>query len=185
MSQLSAQQYASVYQELGIDTNNLGCIMLNTEPLQVSDVLSPSELYYANNDDHKYVNGIVSETVPHVTVLYGLMQNGLQWKDAVDTILDGWLPASVQVAQVISFDSNYEDEQYYCLAAELELTDELVEGNSRLRMLPHIDTFPAYRAHITLAYIKQDEDVKNEALYALNERFAGKPIKVLGLNYGS
>ena len=70
MNQLSAQQYASVYQELGIDTNNLGCIMLNTEPLKVSDILSPDELYYANNDEHKYVSGIVSETVPHLTVLY-------------------------------------------------------------------------------------------------------------------
>ncbi len=181
----SAQQYSDVYEQLGIDTTELGCIMLDTDKLVVSDLIPEEDLYYAQDKEkHQYVNGIVSETVPHVTVLYGLMDSGEKWKEQVDEVLDGWMPKSVTISNVTAFESIYDDEAYYCLVAELELTPELLEGNARLRMLPHIDTFPTYRAHISLAYIKHDESVRDELLYALNNKFTGNQVKVSSINYG-
>lgn len=181
----SAAQYSNVYDELGIDTTDLGCIMLNTEKLVVSDIISEDDLYYAvDKEHHQYVNGIVSESVPHVTVLYGLMQSGAKWRPQVDEVLDGWMPQTVRVGNVTAFESIYDDEAYYCLVAELVLTDELLEGNARLRMLPHIDTFPTYRAHISLAYIKHDAALRDELLYALNNKFTGQEVRVTGINYG-
>jgi hypothetical protein len=174
-----------VYDELGIVPQDLGCIMLNTEPLKISDIIDEQNLYYAQDQvAHRYVNGIVSEKVPHITLLWGLMQSGEDWKPQVDKVLEDWNIDTVKVAQVTYFESPYEDEQYYCLIAELELTPELVEGNSRLRLLPHIDTFPDYRAHITLAYIQKDEQIRDDLMYALNNRFLGKNVNITGLNYG-
>ncbi len=182
---VSAQQFSKVYEQLGINVGDLGCIMLNTEPLKVSDIVPEEALYFANDKvNHKYVDGIVSEDKPHVTLLFGLMESGPTWKKQIDEVLEGWALKTVEVSNVSFFESNYDDEQYYCLVAELTLTPKLVEGNSRLRLLPHIDTFPEYKAHITLAYIKQDATLRDELLYALNNRFAGAQVKVTGLNYG-
>jgi 2'-5' RNA ligase len=182
---LTREQISNIYQQLAINTDTLGCIMLDVEPLKVSDVIAPDELYYSTGPiGGKYTQGIVSETVPHVTVLFGLMQSGRIWKQQVDEALEGWSLPSLEIASVTFFDNSTPEEQYYCVVAELELTPELLEGNSRLRILPHCDTFPVFRAHITLAYIKHDEAILNEILTVLNSRFAGKQVKALGLNYG-
>jgi hypothetical protein len=182
---LSAHQFMEVYQNLGISLNKLGCIMADTEPLVVSDIISPEDLYTAVNPaEHAYVNGIVSEDVPHATLLYGLLRSGPELQKHVDAVLTGWNLGQVEIANVVAWPSRYEDEQYYCLVAELALTPELLEANARLRMLPHIDTFPAYRAHITLAYIKQDDEKRDQYLDLLRQRFVGQTVAVKSLNYG-
>lgn len=184
-SQLSAHQFSEVYQNLGISLNKLGCIMADCEPLKVNDIIDPADLYVAANlTEHAYVNGVVSEEVPHCTLLYGLLRSGPEMQKHVDAVMAGWALNEVQVANVVAWPSRYEDEQYYCLVAELALTPELVEANARLRMLPHIDTFPDYRAHITLAYIKQDDEKRDQYLDLLRQRFMGQTVAVKGLNYG-
>jgi hypothetical protein len=42
--QVSASQYPTVYQDLGIDPSNLGCIMLDTEPVIVSEIIKQEDL---------------------------------------------------------------------------------------------------------------------------------------------
>jgi hypothetical protein len=64
------------------------------------------------------------------------------------------------------------------------LTAELVEGNARLRMLPNIATFPTYRAHITLAYIRKDEERRDQYLDLLRSALIGREVAVRGINYG-
>ena len=181
-NQITAMQYPDVYKELGIDLGNLGCIFLDVEPLEVSDLIPEDELYYSGN--HKYVSGVVSEDIPHMTVLYGLMRTGSEMRRHVDAVLDGWLPDMVIIDNVAAWESTYEDDPYYCIVAKIQVTDQLKEGNGRLRFLPHVDTFIDYAPHITLAYIKKDEAFRDDLVYALNERFAGKEVKVKGINYG-
>lgn len=182
---ITAQQFPQVYEELGINVSDLGCIMLRTAALEVSDIIPEDALYYANDqENHKYVAGIVSETKAHCTLLYGLMQSGQTWKQQVDEVSAGWGITTVDIDSCIAFTSSDDDEKYYCLVAELALTEKLLEGNSRLRMLPHIDTFPTYKAHITLAYIKQDDTLRDKLLYALNNKFAGTQVKTLDIDYG-
>lgn len=179
---VNAMQFPQVYQQLGIDVGNLGCIMLDTEPLTVNDVIPESELY--SSDEHQYVDGIVSETVPHVTLLYGLLSSGPLMMPHVDQVLSGWTPEDLTIESVSSFPSHDPAELYVCIIAKLTVTPNLIEGNGRLRFLPHIDTFIQYTPHITLAYVKADDEAVNQAVYALNERFAGKQVKVTGINYG-
>jgi hypothetical protein len=58
MGQVSSQQFPQVYEDLGIDTNNLGCIMLDVEPIEVSSVIDPEDLYHDPEDE--FTQGIVS-----------------------------------------------------------------------------------------------------------------------------
>jgi len=109
-----------------------------------------------------------------------LCSSGPAMQKHVTTVLDGWELGSVQITGVTSFAGNPD---YTPLVAEVS-TDGLDEANARLRQLPHIGTFPAYRPHITLAYLKPDADVAGY-VDTLNRRLALMQVKVTGLNYGA
>lgn len=174
-----------IYNELGVHRDKSGCIMIDTEPLEVSDMLSEDDLYYAKEKDRFWINGMVSDKNCHVTLLFGLMESGSDWKRYVDSLLEKILPIKeVEIDHVSYFDSPYQDEPYFCLVAKLVVSDQLLKANSELRRLPHIDDYPTYQPHLTLAYIKKDPKIRDELLYAMNNRFAGTKVKTIGLNYG-
>jgi hypothetical protein len=177
VDQISSRLFPQVYENLGIDTNKLGCIMLDVEPIEVSSVIDAEDLYRDPEDE--FAQGIISEGTPHVTLLYGLLSSGQAMRKHVTTVLDGWSLDSVQITGVTAFEGNPD---FTPLVAEVS-TDGLDEANARLRLLPHIDTFPSYRPHITLAYLKPDGDVAGY-VDTLNRRLALMQVPVLGLNYG-
>jgi hypothetical protein len=104
MDQISSQQFPQVYEDLGIDTNDLGCIMLDVEPIEVSSVIDPEDLYHDPEDE--FAQAIISEDTPHVTLLYGLISSGPAMRKHVDTVLDGWELGSVQITAVTAFAGN-------------------------------------------------------------------------------
>lgn len=173
-----------IYNRLGVFHDKLGCVMMDTEPLKISDMLSEEDLYYAKEKDRFWIDGVVSEKVCHVTLLYGLMQSARDWKEYVDALLEGISIKEVEIDSVSYFDSPYEEEPYYCLVAKLVVSDELLMANGQLRKLPHVDDYSTYQPHITLAYIKKDPKTRDELLYAMNNRFAGTKVKTTALNYG-
>ena len=129
MDEFSSYNYKEMYQQLGLSIQRLGCIMADTEEIKVSHIVDDSWLYYAQNPDkYKYIDGVVSEKVPHATLLYGLIRSGTEMKDHVDTVLDGGriLPDMVEISEVSYFGSSMNDEQYYCIIAKLNVTDELM-----------------------------------------------------------
>lgn len=164
--------------------DKLGCIMMGLEPLKVGDLIQEEDLYYAKDNDLFWIDGLTGEKVPHVTLLFGLMQSGQTWKPYVDKALEGWSLSTVEIDNVSYFDSPYETEPYYCLVAKLVVSSQLADANARLRKLPHIDYYPSYIPHSTIAYIKKNDSLRDEILYALNNRFAGKKIKTTELDYG-
>lgn len=182
---ISSYSFPQVYEDLGINVQKLGCIMLNTEQLKVSDVIDADHLYYASDPkQYRFVDGVVSEKVPHVTLLFGLMRSGPEMKKHVDAVLDDWSLPALGIEKVDFFESKIPTEPYYCLVAKIVPSAELLEGNARLRLLPHVDTFPTYQPHITLAYIKKDEALLETYLDLLNTRFAGKSVDPKDINYG-
>lgn len=180
MEQVSSRQFPQVYEDLGIDTAELGCIMADTEPISVSEVIAPEDLYYS--DDEEFTQGIVSESVPHVTLLYGLISSGPAMKKHVDAVLDGWTLPDVQIETVTAFGSS--DDPYACLVAQLVPSEALIAANARLRLLPHIDTFPEYVPHMTLAYVKNDPEKVAEYVDTLGRRLSRMVVPIVGLNYG-
>ncbi len=186
--QLSAYQFKSVYEDLGYDVGKLGCIMLDIEPedleKRVSDLLKPEEIYISP-DISDHTNGVVAGT-PHVTLLYGLLRSGPEMKKHVLQVLDGGkaCPETVRIDGVGSFDSHDAAEPYYSIVAHLVITPELLECNTRLKFLPHINTFADYKAHMTLAYIKEDASIRDRVVADLNMLLRGRLLPTKGLNFG-
>jgi len=187
---LSAHQFPQVYQDLGYDLSKLGCIMLpivqdDDLMASVTGTISDDDLYVASDPlAHPWVNGIVLDKA-HVTLLFGLLRTGPEMKKHVDAVLDGNLPNEIAIDHIDYFDSPLEDEPYYCLIAHVKVSDELQGAHDRLTFLPHIDTFPGYKPHMTLAYIKKSDEARDQYIQQLNSKLRGMILTTdSALNYG-
>jgi 2'-5' RNA ligase superfamily len=183
--QITASQFPEVYANLGIDPNKLGCLMLDIEPIVVSNLILYDDLYQADPEKHPHMQGIVSENEAHCTLLYGFLRSAMELKKHVDAVLNGWAPESPTIASVDVFPSSDPEESYVTLIAKLEMSPNLVEANARLKLLPHIETFPmGYQGHVTLAYLNASSDYQGY-VSKLNETLQGKIIGAMGINYGN
>lgn len=178
---ISARDIPGLYDGTGVNPDDLGCIMLDVEPLEVlryipgdhrDDLLPPTE-------DGKHKRGAVAERGAHLTLLYGLLENGNTWKDKVDAVLEGWVLDEVEIDEVGYFETS----DSFAVIAHVKTTTELIDGHERLTLLPHIQTFSEYRPHVTLAYVSKDADVDDWVDY-LGSVYNGKTIKSVGINYG-
>lgn len=179
MIEVKAVDYPEVYAQLGIDTGKLGCIMVDTEPLVNSDII-PDEAYYYS-EEQKWVQGNVSEEVPHVTVLYGLLRTGTEMERHVSAVLEGWVLPDITIKEVSFFYGH--GGEYITIIALVDVSDGLKEGHQRLSLLPHVNTFGEYKPHITLAYVKASADWTT-FVADLNKKFRGQPVKVKSINLG-
>lgn len=188
-STLNSHWFEEMYKELGINLNTLGCIMLDVEPLpiMISDgqVYKEPSLHKSTNPERKWINGWIASDVSHITLLYGLMDNGHTWRKHVDTVLKDWSLKEVEIEKISYFDSPYEDEEYYCIVAHMKITPQLQEGHDRLQFIPHINTFPGYKAHMTICYIKKDEVLRDSMIHQFKLTYVGQKLQVKPeLNYG-
>lgn len=181
--ELSAYSFPGLYEGIGVDTNKLGCVMLDTEPIPVMEYSEGTEddLYF-KPDKESYMQGAVAEKYSHITILYGLMESGQTWRKQVNIVLKGWGVESLTITKVAFFDNPNHD--CYCIVAHVKVTPELQEGNGRLRFLPHVDTFMSYKPHVTLAYIKKDEAILKRWVRNLARKLNGTTLTTTGLNYG-
>ena len=179
---MTTQDLSEIYAKLGIDTHQLGCVMLEVDKLEVHDLVPEDELYFSENIE--YAQGIVSEWgLPHVTLLYGFMQNAQDWKEHIDTLLEGVDLSNVIIESVDTFENMDEETPYSYYVAKVKPTEDLLAAHANLQKLPHIDSYPDYIPHITLFYAKRNDELKPQLLDELNERFAGKKIVTKELVY--
>ena len=181
IASVSARDFPDLYDGTGVNPDDLGCIMLDVEPMDVLKHL-PAELHdnlVQATTRHDHAMGAVAESEAHVTLLYGLLENGNVWKDKVDAVLTGWKLDRVEIDEVGFF----ETPDSFAVVAHVKLTGDLVDGHERLTLLPHIQTFSEYKPHITLAYVDKDTDV-TPWVKALGAAYNGKTVKSVGINYG-
>lgn len=178
VKQIAARDYPNLYKGTDVDPDELGCIMANLEPLKVLEMVDDSEADLVEKTKNDW-SALPAEDEPHVTLLYGLLENGNKWKDKVDTVLDGWKLKGVKITEVGTF----ELPDSIAVVAHIDKSPELIDGHERLTLLPHIQTFSEYLPHMTLAYIKKDADA-DKWVEALGKAYNGKTIKYTGLNYG-
>ncbi len=166
MTTVSAAQLPSLYEGLGIDLNGLGVVMLSLEPGQslVDEKLglSADDLYTSKHPNRKYLTGEPIVHASHTTLLYGLLP-GINAADVQD-VMHGWEPPLAVLidsyelfpAQLPESDPDYD--QYAVLVGRIQLLNspEVLEAHQRLSLLPHIDTYPEYKPHVTLAYVKKE-----------------------------
>lgn len=136
----------------GINIAKLGCVMQEFEPVDISDVMPDEVCFYSKNPERRWIRGRRADE-PHVTLLYGLLDNANTIREDIDEVLEGWEPAPARGMEFEVFESPYEDEKYGCIVARVD-NDNLLDAHHRLSLLPHIDTFPGYKAHVTLGYVK-------------------------------
>lgn len=172
-------------ERLGVDPNELGCVMLGVElPDVYRMVLEPEWAYYSKKYD--YVKGYEGDA--HITLLYGLMLSAATPKGRaeVDGVLEGWIEPNVVVfPEVEVFPGNDGDNDYSCLVLSLgeNLWDRerLDDANGRLRKLPHVDGFAKYNPHITIGYVQKEfTNMARELL----ERVEVRPLRTTVLDYG-
>lgn len=179
--QIAARDFPDLYEGLDIDMDALGCIMLNTKTMPVTKFVQDGEADLIDSTTrHDHTMGAVAEEEAHVTLLFGLLDNGNTWKDKVDTVLDGWNIKTVKIGKVDMFDLK----DSYAIIGHVEKTAKLVDGHERLTLLPHINTFSEYSPHLTLAYVKHDKTIANKWVKALGAQYDGKTVSATGINYG-
>jgi hypothetical protein len=182
--QLKSHDFADVYKWLGINLNKLGCVMLDVEPLEsmrrVENYDVDVALYYAKNKERFWIDGWVADKVAHITLLYGLLEEGKNYEPHIQKVLSGWKLENVEIESVGYFDSPYPDEPYYCIIAHIKVTPELLEGHQRLEFLPHVNTFATYKPHMTICYISKEQgEVYRDMLIAeFNTIWAEKKLNI-------
>lgn len=148
---LSAFDIDDIYPEVGIDLYSLQAIMFDVANVPVSEYIDePDSLFYGKTHKDRFAQGAVGERSAHLTLHQGIMENVPE--TLIGRVLEGWAPEPVRVDRIHAFEAP----DFFCIVAKLDVTANLAEGHDRLRLLPHIDCFPAYTPHITLAYVKPD-----------------------------
>lgn len=177
---VSVNDFPGLLEGLGLDVADLGCVMLDTEKLDILSFVEDGEadLVYST-DRHDHAMGAVAEREPHITLLFGLLENANTIKDKVDQVLEGWDMSTAIIDHVGSF----ETDDSFAIVAHIQETPELLDGHDRLTLLPHVNTFSEYKPHMTLAYVKKEANV-SKWIASLNAKYAGRELSILGLNYG-
>ena len=144
----TAYDFPAIYERIGMRLGHFGCIMLDVEPVPVSEILGdPGDwqyddwFYRSDSDLLRYVRGPVAETIAHCTLLYGLTPDdnaGIDQKESVDELLAGLDLSSVTIDHVGHFPGQM-GEPYSCVIAHLAITDDLREANTLLSKAQDID----------------------------------------------
>lgn len=116
------------------------CQMINTE-----DVYSPDE-------DH----GV--EHTPHITVLYGFY-SFVMLHDVLE-VMNTFNPPSVTFGSIGIFE---EHPDFDVVKVNVE-SEDLAHMHLKLSDLPNEQTFPTYKPHMTIAYVKKGTAKKYEGL---------------------
>ena len=172
--------------DLGVSIPKLGCVMLDVEPLDIKGAIPPEWAYVSTNPNMRHVSGI--QTEGHITLLFGLLHNANTIRPAIDEVLNGWETGDIFTQSISAFPSPMESEPYSCIIAEIQLTPAISDAHSRLSLLPHIDTHPTYRPHLTIGYVHKDrqQDAIDAVRRVLGTRdiFTHAKLETIGLNYG-
>lgn len=193
MKQLKSHDFEEVYKWLGINLNKLGCVMLDLEPIKIDHWIGQDgvtayyysvPLYTAKNKERFWIDGWVADKAPHITLLYGLLEEAKNYEAHIERVLNGWHLEEVEIEDFGYFDSPYSDEPYYCVVAFIKVTPELIEGHQRLEFLPHVNTFAGYKPHMTIAYIRKEDVARDNLIADLRKEFVGKKLRIVSRNLG-
>ena len=179
MAEITAYKYQDLLKTLGIEITDLGCVMLDVDPLDTSTIIPQEWRYRTDNPKLRWIN---DETGTHVTLKYGFLQNAHLIRNAIEEVLIGWWPENVSIKDIGYFPSSIPGEEYSCIIGHIEVAGSLAEAHARLSVLPHIDTHEKYRPHITLAYVKNQ--YRDRAINLLEGAYLNQNLPTGAINYG-
>ncbi|UDL15956.1 RNA ligase [Microbacterium phage Pumpernickel] len=169
----------------GLSNPDLECVMLALPPQPVLRYIDPEkhdDLFFGDIPELQYAQGAVAETEAHVTLLFGIHPSP-SYRRLVDAVLEGSKMPLITIDHVGHFPSRIDGQDYNCIVAHVAVTPELLEGNARLQILDHTNSYPEYKPHMTLAYIKGDADL-DYWIKTLDDVYRGQTIAPTHLDYG-
>ena len=174
--------------DLRISIGELGCIMLDvTSPTPVADVIrimvlpfeQPQPEARFRHSDRVPCHSAIRASPAGQTRPCRRSSRRLDWSRRID-----------QDRQSRGILVPPGGRPYSCIVArQLSPSREVKDAHARLSMLPHINTHPDFKPHITLAYVHRDrtQDAVRELRRAFGARDSHVPIlfRPTALNYGS
>jgi 2'-5' RNA ligase len=187
--QLNSHQFQPMYDLLGIDVKDLGCVMLDVEMPEEALALKQEirHLYSAKDPKKFWIRGFVADRNPHVTLLYGLLKPAYgEYRAHVDYVLAGWKKEDVTVESIGTFDTPFEDEPYFCVVAKVAQAASLKDAFDRLSLIPHVNTNAQWKPHVTICYIDKakGKEYRDEVVAQVAKALVGKTLKAGSINYG-
>jgi 2'-5' RNA ligase len=180
---INSYNFLNIYKDLNIDLKKLNCVMLDLNiDNSIKDIIATIDpnCFYASQN-YPWINGCVGNSA-HCTLLYGLLDNVKV--EHCQEVLNGINLNELKIKEYSFFESPNEEE-YYCIVAKLEVDSELLEAHKRLNFLPHINTFLDYMPHMTIAYIKKDEELKSKIIQALSKHKIKLLVEKISFNNNS
>lgn len=169
--------------EFGINYTKLGVVTLTLETLDIPK-LAPgieNDLYYSEHPYRQWLAGDVASRKAHVTLRYGLLKPAYDTRETIDLLLSDTVPTKVHLEAIEVFQTPFHDEEYSCIVARVRSAHNLVLAHDRLGYLPHVNTFPDYKPHLTLAYVDRTRVARWAQI--LQEKLPDT-LQVTGVHYG-
>ena len=132
-NRFSAHDYEDVYKSLKLDTRNLGIVMLDTGPLEVTKHVPRGEEDLHFSKKLKFGQGAVAEKGAHMTLLYGLLQPAYRWRDQVDAVLVDWSPPPITISEVGYVPGAVQGEDYSVIVGHISINEVIA-----IVVLPHL-----------------------------------------------
>ena len=138
------------------ESHSYACVMADIKNEKILNVVSElqskiNRFTVSSQDGDSVKNGL--ETNTHITIFYGLDDNVINspnFKNIIKKYKDHVLDLTVK--EVSYFES---DDYRVCKLGCESKTLSLIHNDIR-DTLPHHNTFPDYKPHITIAYLKKD-----------------------------
>ena len=129
---------------------NYGCVMMDAKIDKWDDDhiggIDPNDVYIKPYDE---TYGL--EDNPHVTVIYGIHEDGIDPEVLLGVIQDDMEALTVTIDEIGTF----EGDEYDVVKYNVPITDQLKKYRDRFESsFTNTQTFPEYHPHVTLAYVK-------------------------------
>jgi len=154
------------------DTYDYGCVMLKLDFSKrvwkmVQDLIDDEDVY-TKEGDVSYGR----EDSPHATILYGLHAD-VEDSD-IEDIINGIEPFDANLLNINIFENDdFDVVKFNILGKTRKYLSEL---NKKFAKLPHTTSYPDYKPHVTIAYVKAGTGKKY--VQSLDEVISTSPTKV-------
>ena len=126
-----------------------GCVMVEVPVTNWNEIIST-----INKDDLYEVEGenYGIQQNPHLTLLYGLKSNIT--KEQVEQVLAKTIDNDKVIIEIENIDT-FENDNFDVVKFNIKKTEQLQKLFDSLSELPNENTFPDYKPHMTIAYVKK------------------------------
>jgi hypothetical protein len=175
IKEIDYHKFDNIYKELGVQAYDLGAVLLECNDPKLGDINMRWLADPQNPPGKQY----------HLTLFEGLLKSAQEWKQYINQVLQGWnhLNHLLIITDVEALESPHK-EDYFVIVATIKIDDWIMDGHERIAFLPHINSYQEFVPHVTLAYVKKDVNIKNQAIKFFQDKLVGKSFKIKNINYG-